>query len=203
MSFGVFDTQYKFKREESAATGGAVYWDQSEPSIEESQGLEAESKRLLEQMDFPLVSIGLSYDAFEGLDYSKMGPLMECLPHFGLIYQVLAERATREPIVPTARGQVLARNGTATRQEYAGEGTMAGLARWLMREAAARGYKTITIEPVSDAVSSVWEKAEEPFTATRVSSFVTSEYVDEDGKKPFGGVRQECVKIWVDLKNGN
>ncbi|KAF2276289.1 uncharacterized protein EI97DRAFT_377962 [Westerdykella ornata] len=203
MSFGVFDTQYVYKRPESAATGGALYWDASEPSVQESGGLEAESRRLLLQMDFPLVSIALSYDAFDPLDFNKMGALVECLPHFGIIYHVLAQgdRRDPDPSVPSRRGEVLNRNGTATRQDYAGEGIMAALARWLMKEAAGRGYRGIQIETSSDAVKSVWEKAEEPFKGSVVSRFVTSEYVDEEGKRPFGAVRQECAKIWVDLKS--
>src|SRR5258708_2622357 len=54
LSYGVFDTQYKFKRPESAITGGKLYWDEKDLSVTKEQ--------LLEQMDFPLVSIAMSYD---------------------------------------------------------------------------------------------------------------------------------------------
>src|SRR5262245_28246178 len=97
LSFGVFDTQYQFKREESKATGGKLYWDKNEKSIQEEKGLEAEGNRLLEQMDFPLASVALSFDAINPLDMEKMGPLIACLPHFGLIYGVLHAKDTRDP----------------------------------------------------------------------------------------------------------
>ena len=33
MSFGIFDTSYVFKRPESAATGGALYWDANDLNV--------------------------------------------------------------------------------------------------------------------------------------------------------------------------
>jgi hypothetical protein len=44
MSFGAFDTEYKYKRLESAATEGKLYWDEKE--------VDAENRTLLEQIDF-------------------------------------------------------------------------------------------------------------------------------------------------------
>ncbi|KAL2352625.1 hypothetical protein BJ546DRAFT_1039474 [Cryomyces antarcticus] len=49
MSFGVFDNEYKYKRPESEATEGRLYWNETaEP--------DADADNLLSQMDFPLVS---------------------------------------------------------------------------------------------------------------------------------------------------
>ncbi|KAF2748162.1 hypothetical protein M011DRAFT_476778 [Sporormia fimetaria CBS 119925] len=202
LSYGVFDTEYEFKRPESRATGGALYWDASEPGILETSGLEAESARLLEQMDFPLVSIALSYDAFDALDMSKMMPLIECLPHFGLMYQLLAMGDTRDPnpSVPTARGQVLYRNATSTRRDYEGQGLMAGMARWLMREADAKGFRAIQIETIASAVEHVWREPPKPYKGSMVTEFNTETWRDEERKKGFGETSQQVCKIYVELK---
>lgn len=204
MSFGVFDTQYVFKRRESEAAGGRLWWDASEPGVLETQGLDAESDRLLAQMDFPLASVALSYDAVDALDMPRMKPLMACLPHFGLVYHLLddADPRPKDSFMPTARGQVLFRNATSTRRDYEGASLMAGLARWLMREAAARGYRGIQIECVHDAVTHVWKKGipELGYRGTVISSFDTATWRDEEGKLAFSPAEQVISKVWVDLK---
>jgi hypothetical protein len=204
LSFGVFDTEYVYKREESKATDGKLYWDLSEPSIKESQGLEAEGQRLLEQMDFPLVSVALSYDAFNALDMSKMKPLLACLPHFGLIYHILEEKDPRdlESWKPKGPREVLFRNATSTRRDYEGEGIMAGLARWLMREADARGFRGIQIEALADAVTHVWSTAEPPYKGQVISEFHTDTWKDENGNLAFAPSHQRITKCYVDLKPG-
>lgn len=202
LSFGVFDTKYVFKHEESKATEGKLYWDISEPSVKETQGLEAEAQRLLQQMDFPLVSVALSYDAFNALDMSKMAPLLTALPHFGLIYHILEQKDSRDPESwrPKGPNEVLFRNATSTRRDYEGERTMAGLARWLMREAAGRGFRGIQIEAVADAVTHVWSTAEPPYKGTVVSEFHTDTWKDEDGNVAFAPAHQRITKVYVDLK---
>jgi hypothetical protein len=67
MTCRVFDTQYKFKRSESVATGGKLYWDEKD--------FEVDSKILLEQTGFPLCSVALSYDLIVPLDMPSMAPL--------------------------------------------------------------------------------------------------------------------------------
>lgn len=202
LSFGVFDTEYVFKREESKATGGKLYWTVSEPSVKELQGAEAEAQRLLQQMDFPLVSVALAYDAFNPLDMSKMEPLLAALPHFGLIYHILEGNDPRDPSSwkPNGPNEVLFRNATSTRRDYEGQGIMAGLARWLMREADAQGFRGIQIEALSDAVTYVWSIAEPPYKGTIVSEFHTDTWKDEEGKFAFAPAHQRVTKIYVDLK---
>ncbi|KAF2019841.1 hypothetical protein BU24DRAFT_419455 [Aaosphaeria arxii CBS 175.79] len=202
LSFGVFDTEYTFKRAESAPTGGKLYWDESEPEVKSSQGVQAESKRLLEQMDFPLVSVAMSYDGINALDLKKMEPMLQVLPHFGLIYHILDVLDQRAPETwkATGDGQVLMRNATSTRRDYEGQGIMAALARWLMREAAGKGYRGIQIESINNAVAHVWGKAEPPFEGTVISEFDTATWADEEGKHAFEPAKQVCKKIWVDLK---
>jgi hypothetical protein len=202
LSFGVFDTEYVFKREESKATEGKLYWDVSEPSVKESQGLEAEAQRLLQQMDFPLVSVALAYDAFNALDMSKMKPLLVALPHFGIAYHALEEGDSRDPESwkPKGPNEVLFRNATSTRRDYEGLGIMAQLARWLMREADAKGFRGIQIEAFNDAVTHVWSHPEAPYKGTIVSELHTDTWKDEEGKLAFAPAHCRLTKIYVNLK---
>jgi hypothetical protein len=172
LSFGVFDTEYNYKTEEARKLGGKLYWDRAEPSLQAEHGLAADGERLLTQMDFPLVSVALSYDAISSLDEEKMAPVVALLPQFETFYHVLAARDARDPSSwqATGPGQVLI---TSTRHDYEGQGIMSGLARWLMREAAQRGFRGIQIEALSDAVTHVWSTAEPPFMASVVSEFHT------------------------------
>jgi hypothetical protein len=202
LSFGVFDTEYEYKTEEARMMGGKLYWDRAEPSIQAEHGLAADGERLLKQMDFPLVSVALSYDAVNSLDEEKMAPLVALLPQFGIIYHVLAIRDARDPSSwqATGPGQVLMRNATSTRHDYEGHGNMGGLARWLMREAAQRGFRGIQIEALSDAVTHVWSTAEPPFKACVVSEFHTGTWTDEEGNLAFAPAQQRVTKCYVDLK---
>jgi len=202
MSFGVFDTEYEYKTEEARKAGGKLFWDRSEPNVFEEKGLEAEGQRLLKQMDFPLVSIALSYDAANPLDMEKLGPMLATLPHFGLTYHILATEDKRDSASwqPTGPGQVLSRNGTSTRHDYEGEGIMGGLARWLMREAEMKGYRGMQIECLADAVTYVWSEGAKPYKGRVVSEFDMATWKDEEGKLAFEPSRQRATGCWVDLK---
>ncbi|KNG46353.1 hypothetical protein TW65_86991 [Stemphylium lycopersici] len=208
LSYGVFDTEYTFKTAEAKETGGALLWDANEiadKSVEKSQGRKAEGMRLLQQMDFPLVSIALSYDGFTPLDPEKLKPLLAAWPEFPILYGALEKRDPRDPQSwkPTAPGQVLMRNATSTRHDYEGEGIMTATARWLQREAKAMGYRGIQIECIADAVTHLWSKgAQEPFKGVVVSEFECETFEDESGGKPFGRARQRVTKCWVDLTAG-
>ena len=201
-SFGVFDTEYKFKREESKATGGRLWWNASEKSVEEEQGFQAEGQRLCDQMDFPLVSVALSYDGADPLDMEQLAALMATLPHFGLIYHILEEGDKRDPESwkPKAQREVLMRNATSTRHDYEGEQIMAGLARWLMREADARGFRGIQIECVHDAVTHVWSKPPAPYSGGVISEFHTGTWKNEEGNIAFAPAQQRITKCYVELK---
>jgi len=206
LSYGVFDTEYTYKTPEAQKAGGKLYWDMEKDmseSVEKTKGREAEGQRLLDKMDFPLVSIVLSYDGFNPLDHDKMESLVRVWPEFSIIYDNLGARDARDPEdwKPTAPGQVLMRNATSTRLDYEGKGIMAATARWLQREAAAMGYRGIQIECVADAVTHVWSKgAQAPFKGTVVCEFDTETLEIEGGKKPFAKAKQRITKCWVDLK---
>lgn len=161
MSYGIFDSEYVYKTPEAESLGGRLYWktidETDDESVEEKQGLAAEGTRMLQQMDFPLVSVALSYDAINALDHDEMDQLVETLPHFGLIYEILGSRDQRKEEEWCAKGpgEVLMRNATSTRRDYEGLGLMSGLARWLQREAAEKGYRGVQIECLADAVTHV------------------------------------------------
>ncbi|OAP65431.1 hypothetical protein AYL99_01403 [Fonsecaea erecta] len=200
-SFGVFDLEYQFKRDESKPHG-KLYWDLQDTTLDRDQ--------LLEQMDFPLVSIALAYDGINGLDHEQIGRLVACLPLFGAVYQVLTEKDPRDPAswAPTAEGQVLLRNATSTRHDAEGKGLMKALAQFMMRYAAEQGFRAIQIECLADAVTKVWSQPPPPFKGTVICEFNTEDYEEEVEEaegvtkkiKPFLPVRQRATKIYCDLK---
>ena len=200
MSFGIFDTQYEYKRPESASVGGKLYWDEND--------LDSDSEALLQQMDFPLVSVATAYDGSQPLDMSRMMPMIEVIPLFATLYQALESLDKRDPATWKAQGpgEVLMRNGTSTRADYEGRGLTRKLANWQMREAAALGYRGIQIECVHDAVTRTWLHPPKPFKSELIGKLdmATYEEENEEGKKvhPFEPAKQVCTKIYVTLKEG-
>ncbi|KAJ5951711.1 uncharacterized protein N7479_010124 [Penicillium vulpinum] len=196
-SLGIFDKEYQYKRPESVATGGKLYWNLDDESATESD--------LAEQMDFPLLSIAMAYDGIDELDVAQIEPLIATLPLFGTTYHALEERDQRDPTSwkPTARGQVLMRNATNTLQSYSGRGLMRLLAEEMMRRSAAEGFRGIQIETVSDAVQKVWSTPPAPFKATIISQIHTTTFEEknESGEVvyPLRPANVNIAKIWVDL----
>lgn len=83
-------------------------------------------------------------------------PLVACLPVFGVIFHTLDQldpRPAESWRNPKERNLLLMRNATSTRHDYEGQGLMSALAKYLMRTAAAKGFKTVNIECVNDRVS--------------------------------------------------
>ncbi|KAI1619770.1 hypothetical protein EDD37DRAFT_190652 [Exophiala viscosa] len=198
-SFGIFDLEYKFKREESKPNG-KLYWDLNK--------IDASPEELHEQMDFPLVSIAMSYDGINPLDLEKMGPLMKVLPAFETTYSMINERDPRKDIwKPTGPKQVLLRNATATRHDAEGKGLTRKLADFLMRYAAEQGFQNIQSVTAHDAVFSVWSNPPRPFNSTLICEFNTQDAIEEkqvNGEtvmtKVFGDAKQRVTKVWVELK---
>ncbi len=200
-SFGVFDLEYEFKREESKPNG-KLYWDLKDTSLDKDQ--------LQDQMDFPLVSLALAYDGINPLDMEQLGPMIELLPLFGAVYHTLENRDQRDPESwkPTAKNQVMLRNATSTRRDAEGKGIMKALAQFLMRYAYELGFRAIQIESLSDGVTKVWSEPPKPFKGTIVAEFNTGTLEQEeevDGVKkmvkPFGDdTHQRSVKIYCDLR---
>lgn len=197
LSYGVFDTEYKFKRPESKAEGGRLYWNFSDTN--------ATGEELLEQMDFPLVSTALSYDGANPLDMSQMAPMVQALPLFATLLGVLEAGDKRDPASWKAKalGEVLMRSGTCTREDYKGMGIARGVAHWLMWEAKGKGFRGVQIETAHAAMEKVWMNPPGDFKAEMVSWFECEEYEEEGeggGKvKVFEPCRLKCTKIYVSL----
>ncbi|KAI3332406.1 hypothetical protein HD806DRAFT_519148 [Xylariaceae sp. AK1471] len=198
LSLGIFDTSYEFKDAESAASGGKLYFDVANPTLDEHE--------LLQQMDIPLVSIACAYDAFYDLDHRQIAPVMGCLPASTSFYEALAKREPRGPQTcrPTAQGQVLQRMGTATRTDAEGVGFMKAMAHHMMRLAADKGFRRIQIECFHDAVTSVWANPPVPFRGSVASEINTYTLVetDEDGRQrfPYRPIKQRLARVYVTLK---
>lgn len=177
-SYGVWDTQYQFKRPESASTGGKLYWDENK--------LDATSEQLLEQMDFPLISVAVAYDGINKPDMSLYGPIIKLIPLFGHLHGAMEKGDIREPEAqkPKTAGEMLFRAGTATKADYGGLGIAKGLAHWLMREVAGKGFQGMQIGIAHAALEKVFMNPPAPFTAKIVSVVDLAEFeVEENGVK--------------------
>jgi hypothetical protein len=198
-SLGVFDKEYKFKQSESIATEGKLYWNLDDDA--------ADASKLLEQMDFPLVSVAMAYDSFDPFDYEKLANMMMALPGFGPAMFALAATDRRETgsWEATGPGQVLFRAATSTRQDYEGKGIMKALAHYLMRASAEKGFRGIQIECVSDAVTHVWSHPPEPFHTDVVGEINSMDVVAEDksGRKfyPLRPSKQRLCKLYCRLQD--
>lgn len=195
LSLGIFDTEYTFKRAESAATGGKLYWDLDDGAADETT--------LLEQMDFPLVSVALAYDSFYPIDTTRLASLASVMPLLAERNRILTARETRDPKETwqaTGPGEVLFRNSTATKGGEEGKGFMGTLARYMMRKAAAEGFRGILIQCLHDSVCRVWKNPPEPFSGEVLASFHCGEDEDEEVRRKFQGSVQEVAKVFVTLK---
>ena len=195
LSLGVFDLDYTYKRPESAATGGAFYWDPAETDVTRES--------LLAQMDPPLVSVALAHDFFDAKDARRMRPISLAFVRFGRGAELFKRLDTRDPATwrPTGMGQVLQRNATSTREDYEGRGLMGGLARFQMRWAKENGWRAISIGASNDAVAHVWSNPPTPFKTTVVYKMNSWEFPEkgEKGENPFGDRRQTFWSLYVDL----
>ncbi|KAH6659079.1 hypothetical protein BKA67DRAFT_543499 [Truncatella angustata] len=201
LSLGIFDKEYVYKRAESAATNGKLYWDLEDESVD--------GGTLAEQMDFPLLSVALAYDGFNALEFPRLQSLIDSLPAFADVYAGLAAGDKRDPKdwQPTGPGQVIMRNATSTKPGEEGHGFMKTMARHMMRKAADEGFRGIQIECAHDAVIHVWGNPPSPFVGHRISEINCNTYEAkaEDGtvSYPLRPSKQNLVKIYVDLKPQN
>jgi hypothetical protein len=160
-------------------------------------------------MDFPLVSVALSYDGCNPLDMQRLLALVEVLPLFWTLYEAFESLDRRDPASWKATGphEVLMRNGTSTRTDYEGRGLTRKMANWLMREAADQGYRGIQIETAHDAVTHTWLHPPKPFQAELIAELdmATYEQENEAGKRvcPFEPSKQVCARIYVTLKGSH
>ena len=170
-ALGVFDKEYQYKRPESAATEGALYWHELDGL---DTMIETDGRRVLrDAMDFPLVSVAMGCDASDpakaGFTYRLLG---RALPMGLFVFSITArkreaEPASAEPAKPEElkAGEVLQRTGTATADGYMGMGLMKATAHFLMHEAKSKGFKQIRLGALSPAVFHVWTNPPAPYRA--------------------------------------
>ncbi|KAK1752626.1 hypothetical protein QBC47DRAFT_432234 [Echria macrotheca] len=181
LSYGVFDTNYQFKRPESAAEGGKLYWDTS------ANGLHATGADLIEQMDFPLASIAMAYDAGDPTrDGTEWAPLVACLPRFATLFHVIMEGDGRDPEAkkPKSMGVVVERGGTSTRRDYEGRGLAKAMGHFVLYEWANQGFRVMQVGAANQGVVNIFTKPPAPFKGEIVARMKTLEYEEEvDGEK--------------------
>lgn len=195
-----------------------LHWDFTNPHATRAQ--------LLEQMDFPLVSIAMSKDAAESS--TTLNPLLHSTspssssatttnhkPWAAIvdghrdISDTLKALDPRAPSLysPTVKGLVARRSGTHTRGDHANRGLAKALAHFIMRKVLRElGYQAILIHAGGEGLNRVWLNPPpgEGFHAEEVSKFDTKGYVrDGDGKKVFGDAEVVSKRIWVTWEGNN
>ncbi|KAK0625904.1 hypothetical protein B0T14DRAFT_561863 [Immersiella caudata] len=184
LSYGLFDTHYVFKNPE---------------------------KELLEQMDFPLVSIAMAHDAAEPRDNSEWVEVINVIPRLATLFGEIEKLDEREESIwkPKETGQVIYRRGTSTRADYEGLGCAKMLAHWCMGEWKRRGYRGMQLGVAHKAVERIFTVGlPEGMKGEAVARLDTEGYeeVGEDGErvKPFEKVVGDvpCVRVWVDFEWG-
>ncbi|KAG8158035.1 hypothetical protein KVR01_012307 [Diaporthe batatas] len=196
LSLGIFDTQYTFQHADSDAAGGKLHWDLDDT------GSGAGEADLVRQMDFPLLSVALAFDAFNQIDAARLAPLVGVMPLLADRNRILSARDGRDPGAreATGPGQVALRNSTATKAGEEGKGFMGHLARQMMRRLAGMGFRGVQIQCLHDSVHRVWSRPPAPFRAEVVARFHCSEDGDGEVRRLFKGSVQEVTKVYVSLR---
>ncbi|KAI1098350.1 hypothetical protein F4804DRAFT_325038 [Jackrogersella minutella] len=184
LSYCIWDKEFVFKRPESAAQGGACYWDDFDLS---NTDIEVGGRQnLLDALDFPLVGFGLSFDKFLPGDQKEWEAANKALPlnvPMGKYFETHDPRP-KGSWEPTGAGQVIERVGTGTRSGYHGQGLMKALARFIMLEMKSKGYRAIQITCGAPQLHHVWSNPPKPFRSSTLGAFPTWIFeMEEDGKK--------------------
>ncbi|KAK4040949.1 hypothetical protein C8A01DRAFT_35005 [Parachaetomium inaequale] len=162
LSYGVFNKHYISPR--GHANPSSVLW--ACPDTRD----EAPTKiKLLSQIDSPLVSVALSNDATDPQYFDGAGNwIPPAIRELCELKAMLRQLDTAPPKLwqPTERGQMLLREGTFTRSDYAGRGLAKALSYWLMDEMARQGYRTIEVDTYHPAVTKIWQNPPAPFAAS-------------------------------------
>ncbi|KAK4151633.1 hypothetical protein C8A00DRAFT_35726 [Chaetomidium leptoderma] len=199
LSYGVFLKGHKCNDPEKE---GELKWDLDNPF--------ATREDLLNQMDFPLVSIAMSKDAAIKKSQHPTGlkTWAEIVDGHKDISEQLKEGDDRDQSVwaPNIPGKVVHRCGTHTRSDHAGKGLSKALAHFVMQKMADLGYEAILIHTGSEAVNKVWEYPPEPFKSKVIHTFNTDGFRKENAETkeeycPFGEKTDNvaCKRIWIEL----
>ncbi|KAK8096484.1 hypothetical protein PG999_012428 [Apiospora kogelbergensis] len=194
LSYAIFDTEYMFERPGSAAAGGHLYWEDDGLATigEEVEDEDAEVKRMIDGMDFPLVCHALSYDGFAPPPAEVQEAVAEFYPLRGPVFTYISQHLDTRPAdhpdrqAPTEPNQVLMRHGCITKRGYEGRGLMTALNRFVALEARARGFRGLSVGTNSPTVMRSYffdnedegEKRRNPMAAAGMRSFVFAHVED-------------------------
>ncbi|KAI0127041.1 hypothetical protein BJ170DRAFT_724751 [Xylariales sp. AK1849] len=203
ISYGVFDTEYRFTRPEPSSTGGALYWhelDSADPDLH---------RKMIDAMDFPLVSLALSFDCYDQRTADFEEPLLEILPLHPFLMAELGKGDKRpaESWLPRALGEVVCRCGTITKPGYENRGLMTALNSFLMLELKAQGFRGIFIGIAGTPVYRVYTKPPAGCKSVVLHHFNVEEIELEDHErnkyKPYidCGLKEGWL-VWCDLELG-
>lgn len=134
----MYDTQYEYKTVEARVAGGKLFWNDWTDEGSKQQELKTmTSPDIVRRMDFPLVSIVMSYDGYWPPISDAIQKFKEAFPVVARTLGALGSRDAREPESwkPNATGQLPRRHGTMTREGYQGTRLAKKLAYYLMDEA--------------------------------------------------------------------
>ncbi|KAI1849689.1 hypothetical protein JX266_004638 [Neoarthrinium moseri] len=207
LCFGIFDREYEFRRAKSTSQGGDLYWHELDPDHDDFEIIG--EKQMIDAMDFPLVCVALSVDAFDRKPDDASRALYECMPLVKALGTYLA-RLDKRPASsrqPDARGEVMIRSGCVTKLGYEGRGLMTALNHFVMLEAKARGYGAVTAGIGSPTVYRSWMNAPVGCLSSVIAYFDIwgIELEDEEGSlvRPYAdsGVSREGWLIWCDLRS--
>ncbi|KAK6085178.1 hypothetical protein SCUP234_02119 [Seiridium cupressi] len=204
-SYAIIDSEYEYKRPESASSGGALYWDELDPS---DPDFERDGKdKMLERMDCPVVCIALSVDGFDQKPAEATRALYEFMPLVRELGNYFSRRSKEsgESWDPTERGELLIRSGCVTKAGYEGQGLMTALNHFVMLEAKAKGFQAISVGVGSPSVYRNWMKAP-PGCHSKILAHLDVwdiELEDDQGRTIRPYVNSEMSKqgwlIWCDL----
>ncbi|KAH8173170.1 hypothetical protein LIA77_07425 [Sarocladium implicatum] len=196
-TIAVYDKEYVYKRPESAASGGKLWWDVNDKAATRAQ--------LLEQMDFPLVHLAAAFDQFDKPSPEVQSAASGSLPPMAHAFRALASKDPRPPEEATASGfqQTLSRVATVTQEGYEGQKLMKLTAHYMMRKTAEEGFRGMQIQAFADAVAHVWSNPPEPFKVRKICEldYYNYEETNEDGETtfPFRPADFTATKLFIDL----
>ncbi|ETS75602.1 hypothetical protein PFICI_12546 [Pestalotiopsis fici W106-1] len=213
-SYAIVDSEYEFRKAESAVTGGCLYWDQLDP---EDPDFETKGTMLmLEGMDFPVV-VRLALDVLDKKPDTATQDLYDFIPlvrELGTWLSVRGGSKSSSPgdapsssrhDQPASWGEALIRSGCVTKEGYEGRGLMTALNRFMMLEARARGYRTISVGVADWSVYRCW-MSPPPGCRSRITAEFRVwdiELEDEDGRlvRPYvnSGINEQGWLIRCDL----
>ncbi|KAJ9626517.1 hypothetical protein H2203_004150 [Taxawa tesnikishii (nom. ined.)] len=195
MSFGIFDLEYKFKRPQSEASGGRVYWH-------EKQDQRINGEEMLELMDIPLVAVALTYDGANE-NMARTRALVRVLPPLEIICSDLEFDSMGKNWKPREPKRVLMVNAMCTLRNHTGNGLMKTLSHFIMRQAKQEGYRVIRIDSAHDGILKTWESPPAPFGAEMIAMCDCRLYPQEDKKGrvfyPFNEAWQVLFRVHVHL----